>query len=370
MSDVVSLDDEVWVKVMDVQVESFEDDITGRTRQRHKVKLSMKYVHQDTGQDLDVDNEQLEDDMQRNSNRGGGGGSGGSGRGMNVGDGTNGANSQLGRALASNIGMSSAIDPGNLILKGKRSGGGVDNAAMSSFNGYALVGEDEGETEPITTTTMKSDYSGKNVKPVPPAAVVRPMGRGRGSTLPAWMTRSDPVDDRLGSMSGVPGIINGKEPTGENNTGHSDNPKSRKHDKRHRKEGHRKHSRSDTRKHRRRHKDGKRGDRHRRGGDRRRSRSRSLSSYSTSSSVESQSRSRSPEERRRHSRSKSHRRKKSHKQHRRRDFSRSRSRSRDGDGGGDGASPVARQSSASSEFSNVEEARAIMERLARRRGER
>ena len=41
VNDVVSLDleDEVWVKVMDVQVESIEDD-TGRIRQRHKIKLA------------------------------------------------------------------------------------------------------------------------------------------------------------------------------------------------------------------------------------------------------------------------------------------------------------------------------------------
>ena len=47
VTDVVSLDDEVYVKVMDVQVETVEDAESGRTRQRHKVKLSMKYVHQE-----------------------------------------------------------------------------------------------------------------------------------------------------------------------------------------------------------------------------------------------------------------------------------------------------------------------------------
>jgi len=127
VNDVVNLDDLVFVKVIDVQVEQIESDRGdghggnshngGGMRQRHKIKLSMKYVHQDTGEDLDKDNLQLEEDMFRT--RGGGS----KGRGGNSGnpteDGTYGANSQLGRALASNIGMSSALDPGNLILKGR-----------------------------------------------------------------------------------------------------------------------------------------------------------------------------------------------------------------------------------------------------------
>mmetsp|Transcript_22036 Transcript_22036/g.47920 ORF Transcript_22036/g.47920 Transcript_22036/m.47920 type:complete len:400 (-) Transcript_22036:30-1229(-) len=339
VSDVVSLDDEVWVKVMDVQVESIEDD-TGRTRQRHKVKLSMKYVHQDTGQDLDPENEQLEGDMQR-STGGGGGGPGGGGGGIrgNAIDGTGGANSQLGRSLASNIGMSIAIDPGNLILKGKSA---AAVAANTDFNGYALVGEDEGEAP------MEKQHA-VEVKPEP-VVVVRSMGRGRGTTLPAWMTRSDPKD-RLGSTAGMPDL---KEATNEKEDDRksSDNhKKSRKHDKRHRKERHHKYGRHSGRKHHKKHKDRKRKDR------RGRSRSNSYSSYSSSSSIasrsHSKSRSRSPERR---SHSRSHRKKKSHKHGRRQ-----RDRSRSHDNGG----PLHQ----SSEFTNVEEARAIMERLERRRKE-
>lgn len=319
VNDVVSMDMEVWVKVIDVQVENIEDADSGRTRQRHKIKLSMKYVHQDTGEDFDPRNEQLEGDLQRSRGGGGGGSCGNAAI-----DGTSGADSQLGRALASNIGMSSAIDPGSLILKGK--GGAV---ATTSFNGYALVGEDEGEM-PAEEKKMEA----KSEQP----EVVRPMGRGRGTTLPAWMTRSDP-DDRLGSMDK------------KDNDEKGDGQKRSKHDKRHRKERHRKHSRhsSSSRKH---------GKKRKKRKDRGRSRSHSYSSYSTSSSVASgsysRSRSRSSERR-----SRSRRKKKSHNKHRSgpREYSRSRSRS--------GSPPPEK----SSDFSNVEEARAIMERLERRRRE-
>ncbi|EED88505.1 predicted protein [Thalassiosira pseudonana CCMP1335] len=192
VNDVVSLEDEVWVKVMDVQVEQIEgsgEDGGGFTRQRHKVKLSMKYVNQDNGEDLDEGNEQLEQDMAR---------SGGAGRGRGGGgdfdkDGTGGANSMLGRALASNIGMSSAIDPGSLILKGKSGGGAAANSAQ--FNGYALVGEEEGEIAPTPAANV-----GELKQPA--AAVVRPMGRGRGTTLPAWMTRANDAENKLGSLDG------------------------------------------------------------------------------------------------------------------------------------------------------------------------
>ncbi|KAL7531250.1 hypothetical protein ACHAXR_003936 [Thalassiosira sp. AJA248-18] len=340
VTDVVSIDDEVWVKVMDVQVESIEDD-SGKTRQRHKVKLSMKYVHQDTGQDLDPENEQLEGDLQRS--RGGGGGS----RGGSTGDGiTGGADSQLGRALASNIGMSTAIDPGSLILKGKNGGAAVS----SSFNGYSLVGEDEGEPSPPMVLV-------ENNLVVEPKqqSMVRPMGRGRGTTLPAWMTRSDP-EDKLGSMGGIPG---NKGPRDEKDSGNRDeNHKSRKHDKRHRKDKHHKHSRNSRgRKHHKKHKDRKPKDHRRRG----RSRSQSYSSYSESSSVASRSFSRSRSKSlERRSPSRSSRKKKSRKHHRRyRDRSRSRSHTRDV------GSPKQ-----SSDFTNAEEARAVMERLERQRGER
>ena len=322
VTDVVSLDMEVWVKVISIQVETIEDETTGRTRQRHKVKLSMKYVNQDTGQDLDPENENIENDMQRSSR--GGGGRGGMSAG-NVMDGTNGANSQLGQALSSNIGMSIAMDPGNLVLKGKR------GAASAAINGYSLVKEDEGEVP-----NNNADHQ-ESIMPVK-QKVVRPMGRGRGTTLPAWMTRVD-SEDKLGTMNALP-----KDDDNGSRGSDRHRSKSRRDDKhKHRKE---RRSKKYHKKHKsRKHKD----HRSSKGG---RSRSYSYSSYSSTS--RSRSRSRSTERRS----SKHKKKRKSHKRHKRRRHNRSDSRSR---------SHSSREDI--SDFTNVDEARAIMQRLEKRRVE-
>lgn len=311
VTDVVELDMNVHVKVMEVTVDSHEDE-NGRQRQRHRVKLSMKYVDQDTGQDLDPDNTQMEQDLFRS----------GGNKTRNVGEGrTSGADSTLGRALASNIVMSSAIDPGNLILKGKQKG--VD----ASFNGYALVGEEEGEDEIAGNGTNHVAVS----VPPPKAAAVRSMGRGRGTTLPAWMTRSD-GGDKLGSM---------KETIYDNNTGDTDNDSYRKSKKNHK---HKKEWRS---------KHHKRQKKHR---DREGRRDRSVSS--------SRSRSRSRDKKRSHKRSRNRKDDRNRKK--------SCSRSRD-DRYWDERSPAhdhVHNKSHASEFASVEEAKAIIERFERQKRER
>jgi len=339
VNDVVSIDDQVYVKVIDVSIEQTDDG-----RQRHKFKLSMKYVHQDTGQDLDPDGELMEQDLMRSQHRSGGGGSGRNTQNFDQ-DGTGGANSLLGRSLASNIGMSSAIDPGSLILKGKS--GSVGAMGNTKFNGYSLVGEDEGEDE-APTTSVRHETAAANVPNAAPP--VRPMGRGRATTLPAWMTRQD--DDRLGSMKDEKGPGDGNEDGSSRGDRHR--KKSSRRDKHHR---HKDRKRSSSRKQSRKH---KRSSRHR---SRSRGRSRSESYYSSPEDY-SRSRSRSPSYKKKRKKSK-HR----HRRHRgdREDYSRSRSRSssdsRDFDRNGRGsASPP-------STFNNVEEARAIMERLERRQRE-
>ena len=77
-------------------------------------------------------------------------------------------------SLNSAIGMGVALDPmaiannsSNLVLKSD------GTKRTNLINGYALVDDDEGEP-PATE----------------PAHILKPMGRGRGSTLPAWMTQS------------------------------------------------------------------------------------------------------------------------------------------------------------------------------------
>ena len=337
VNDVVAIDDQVYVKVMDVSIEQTEDG-----RQRHKFKLSMKYVHQDTGQDLDPDGELMEQDLMRSQHRSGGGGGGRNTQNFDQ-DGTGGANSLLGQSLASNIGMSSAIDPGSLILKGKS--GFVGAMGNTNFNGYSLVGEDEGEDD-APTTSVRHEIAAANVPNAAPA--VRPMGRGRATTLPAWMTRQD--DDRLGSMKDEKG------PGEDNEDGSSKGGRHRKKSSR-RRDRHKDRKRSSSRKHSRKH---KKSSRHR---SRSRGRSRSESYYSSSDDY-SRSRSRSPSYKKKRKKSK-HR----HRRHRgdRDDYSRSCSRSRSGSrdfdrkGRGSASPPPA--------FNNVEEARAIMERLERRQRE-
>ncbi|KAL7463098.1 hypothetical protein ACHAXS_003479 [Conticribra weissflogii] len=369
VNDVVNLDDLVYVKVIDVQVEQIESDRVdthvgnsnygGGMRQRHKIKLSMKYVHQDTGEDLDKDNLQLEEDMFRT--RGGGSKGRGGNDGNAADDGTYGANSQLGRALASNIGMSSAMDPGNLILKGK--GVGISGSGHL-FNGYEMVGEEEGEPDAVLEE-----------EPAPVAAK-KPMGRGRGTTLPAWMTRRH-ADERLGSLKDELTVGEKKSilrPNGNESDGsihHNDKhnkrskrdrrDKHRKREKHHRRHGSsRHHSQEDrwSRRHRDR-KNHKKTDRQ----SRRHSRSRSRSSSSSTSrhlsrskhsyndrkeARESFSRSRSPSRRSPYEQRSGDGRHRKHRDRR----SRSRSPSRNQNG---------------LDFANVEEARAIMEKLERRR---
>lgn len=108
VDDAVTVNDGVYVKVVEVTEEPHED---GSGRMRHKVSLSMKYANQDDGTDLDPSGEQAAEELARRG--GGGGGGGGAGQ-----DGRHGASgaaggvaSALERSLGSSIGMATAIDP-------------------------------------------------------------------------------------------------------------------------------------------------------------------------------------------------------------------------------------------------------------------
>ena len=155
VEDVLSVDDQVWVKVLSV-----EEDVNHQQPGRFKVSLSLKDASQDgTGQDLGAQREQQ--DL---------------------------VSSQIEQNLNSSIGMAVARDPmdSRLIMKHKG----------SSFNGYSLVGEDEGEPERAA------------VVPVPPSVTrLAPVGRGRGATLPAWMTKKP--DGPTGADSGDDGSKEG-----------------------------------------------------------------------------------------------------------------------------------------------------------------
>ena len=168
VDDVVSLNDVVWVKVLEVeqqqQQQKTDDTDDNRRPPRLRIKLSMKDVSQDgTRQDLGRQREQVEH-----------------------------AKAQLETNLNSMIGMGVARDPmeNRLMFKGNtgKGTGGATNAAATFRGGYTLVGDDEGEIElPVDPTTKSVGGNDNNTNPGSKLQSA-PMGRGRGATLPAWMT--------------------------------------------------------------------------------------------------------------------------------------------------------------------------------------
>lgn len=157
VEDVVDVDDTVWVKILEVEKQPPSDQ---HTNARFRIKLSMKEVSQDgTGQDLGREREAKEQ-----------------------------VTTQLQTNLNSMIGMGVALDPmDRLVLKNSSnygSGKGNTSSTKTTFRGgYTLVGDDEGEPEPEPSTAATDTIDN--------AYRTAPMGRGRGATLPAWMTSSD-----------------------------------------------------------------------------------------------------------------------------------------------------------------------------------
>lgn len=138
----MSLDDVIYCRVLSV---TSEEGPEGRPRQR--IKLSTRGVDTITGEESAAS-------VARTQQQ------------------------ELSQNLNSTIGMGIALDPmanSNLILKSEKS-----SDATALINGYALVGDTEGEPD----------------LPLPPAPVaakapLQPMGRGRGTTMPAWMAKGD-----------------------------------------------------------------------------------------------------------------------------------------------------------------------------------
>jgi predicted RNA-binding protein with RPS1 domain len=168
VDDVVDVDDNVWVKVLEVEKQdpvdyNRDNDQSQHAQPRYRIKLSMKDVSQDgTGEDLGREREAKEQ-----------------------------ITTQLETNLNSMIGMGVALDPmERLVLKKNSYGSGSNNknrniaSSKTTFRGgYTLVDDDEGEPKPDTSTavTVKTNS----------AVRTAPMGRGRGATLPAWMTSTE-----------------------------------------------------------------------------------------------------------------------------------------------------------------------------------
>jgi len=151
VEDVVDRGDNVWVKVLEVERQE-------PANSRYRIKLSMKDVSQD-GNKLDL--QQLRDQKEQVKN-------------------------QLETNLNSMIGMGVAIDPmERLVLKN-------DSRNTNTFRGgYTLVGDDEGEPESQNHTINTTNTNATDSNTVRTA----PMGRGRGATLPAWMTTTTSMNN-------------------------------------------------------------------------------------------------------------------------------------------------------------------------------
>jgi len=143
VSDVVAVDDRVWVRVNEIKEESG----------RQKVSLTMKNVPQD-GTAPQVMNE-----MQQHAD----------------------AKQAIQSNLNSTVGLAVALDP----MDGLRLKNTVGKAPKV-INGYELVVDEE--PVPPEPTRDPQREAPRGIRPEE-ASMVRPMGRGRGATLPAWMTK-------------------------------------------------------------------------------------------------------------------------------------------------------------------------------------
>jgi predicted RNA-binding protein with RPS1 domain len=155
VTDAVSLQDTVWVKVLGV-----EPGVSQGDRPRYKVSLSMKDASQDgSAEDLGAISEAREQ-----------------------------ASQALESSLNSTIGMGVARDPMAGYSSGSRLVLKHEKKEALVINGYALVDDTEGELPEPPAPVVNVNVH------VAPAAPKAPMGRGRGTTLPSWMTKQDSVE--------------------------------------------------------------------------------------------------------------------------------------------------------------------------------
>lgn len=154
VTDVVEMDEHVWVKVLQVdeppqQTATTSNNEQGGRRLFPKIKLSLKGVPQDgTAPDVMAATQQAQQ-----------------------------AKMALQQNLNSTVGIAIASDPmhGMLVLK--------QDQKPKLIHGYALLPDDDDDDD---------DDENEKEQPAPstaPAPPVAPMGRGRGLTMPAWMTQ-------------------------------------------------------------------------------------------------------------------------------------------------------------------------------------
>ena len=151
VEDVIDIDEKVWVKVLEVERQDMN------LESRYRIKLSMKEVSQD-GTRLDL---QREDEAKKK------------------------VVNQLETSLNSMIGMGVARDPmERLVLKSASRNGNMASTKTVFRGGYTLVDDNEGEPESISSAAVP-DARNSEYRTAPMGR-----GRGRGATLPAWMTHT------------------------------------------------------------------------------------------------------------------------------------------------------------------------------------
>ena len=197
VEDVVSNDDSVWVKILNIsEYDEATPTSSSATRRhpshhnrRHKVSLSLKDASQD-GSRRDLAKEETNEKDQRLK-----------------------TSTQMESSLNSTIGMGLARDPMDpmaqriLLKQDKNIGSGP-----LIINGYSLVDDTEGEPLPPPITELDSSTRRKtSATDTTGVGFVRaaPMGRGRGATLPAWMTQSSQAG---GGGEGPTGVRMPREP--------------------------------------------------------------------------------------------------------------------------------------------------------------
>ena len=154
VTDVVELNENVWVKVIDIEMAEGGRD---------KLRLTMKNVPQD-GTAIEAQ------ETERHA------------QGLSKG---------IEQNLNSTIGMAVARDPmaKGLILK-------ISGEPARVINGYALL--DEEEEEERATPNVLAGEPKDNFKAS--TTTVKPMGRGRGATLPAWMVAGQTKTESCDNM--------------------------------------------------------------------------------------------------------------------------------------------------------------------------
>ena len=177
VNDVVSMDDSVWVKVLDISEydaatpnsdNNTDRHHTSHRNPRHKVSLSLKDASQD-GSARDLAEEESNEQQQRLK-----------------------SSTQMESSLNSTIGMGIARDPMDpmaqriLLKQDKKMGKGA------LINGYSLVDDTEGEPCPPAIAEPNASAMKRASTAITDgggSGRLAPMGRGRGATLPAWMTQ-------------------------------------------------------------------------------------------------------------------------------------------------------------------------------------